>query len=168
MNWPEVVIFTFSYSKWLRTCQTRSFLVKVYWNTPWTEQKCCYSLTISQSDVNICCTCMFSYNVYDSPGTYDGLYGLYASILIIIWNFIIFLLLHFPMSQVSFLICLTCGVKCKLCQATYLVLLFSSHQYLEMSLHYRVLCAFVIFFKSLWLFFIHTLKKIWDFDCLSV
>lgn len=74
----------------------------------------------------------------------------------------------FPITQVSFLICLNCGVKCKLCQATYLVLLFSSHQYLEMSLHYRVLCAFVIFFKSLWLFFIHTLKKIWDFDCLSV
>lgn len=92
---------------------------------------------------------VFSFNAYDSPRTYDGLYGLYASILIIIWNFIIFLLLHFPMSQVSFLICLTCGVKCKLCQATYLVLFFSSHQYLEMSLHYRVLCAFVIFFKSL-------------------
>lgn len=123
MNWPEVVIFTFSYSKWLRTCQTRSFLVKVYWNTPWTEQKCCYPLTISQSDVNICCTCMFSFNAYDSPGTYDGLYGLYAPILINFWNFIIFLLLYFPMSQVSFLICLTCGVKCKLCQATYLVLL---------------------------------------------
>lgn len=78
MNWPEVVIFTFSYSKWLRTCQTWSFLVKVHWNTPWTEQKCCYSLTISQSDVNICCTCMF-FNAYDSPGTYDGLYGLYNS-----------------------------------------------------------------------------------------
>lgn len=89
------------------------------------------------------------FNAYDSPGTYNGLYGLYAPILIIIWNFIIFLLLHFPITQVSFLICLNCGVKCKLCQATYLVLLLSSHQYWEMSLHYRVLCAFVIFFKSL-------------------
>lgn len=92
------------------------------------------SLTISQSDVNICFTCMFPFIAYDSPVTYDGIYA--PNLMIMIWNFLIFLLLHLRMSQVSFLICLTFGVKCKLWQATYLVLLLPSHQCWEMSLHY--------------------------------